>query len=198
MTIKTLARKGLPNRAIARQLGLTEGSVRYHLKRQATGAQDGRALQPRRAVAVAAAIEAWMAADPDAAMNLAALHAWLVSDHGYRGSLRSVQRFVGERYPAPRQRARRRVETPPGAQAQVDWAVFPRVAIGDDVKTLHAFHITLSHSRQSAVIWSEREDQLSWLWCHNRAFERLGGVPAVVRATTPRPPWYAAPDPGAS
>jgi len=59
--------------------------------------------------------------------------------------------------------------------------VFPGVAIGNDVKTLHAFHMTLSHSRHSAVIWAEREDQLNWLWCHNRAFERLGGVPAVVR-----------------
>ena len=181
MTIKTLARRGVPNRAIARQLGLTEGAVRYHLKRQAAGAQDGRARQSRRAMTVAAAIEAWMGANPDAPVNLAALHAWLVSDHGYRGSLRSVQRYVGEKYPAPRQRARRRVETPPGAQGQVDWAVFPRVAVGDRVKTLHAFHMTLSHSRHAAVIWSEREDQLSWLWCHNRAFERLGGVPAVVR-----------------
>jgi DNA-binding NarL/FixJ family response regulator len=33
MTIKTLAAKGLPKRAIARQLGLTEGTVRYHLGR---------------------------------------------------------------------------------------------------------------------------------------------------------------------
>lgn len=186
MTIKTLAHKGVPNRAIARQLGLTEGSVRYHLKRQAAGAQDGRARQPRRAGAVAGAIEAWIAADPEAAMNLAALHAWLVSDHGYSGSLRSVQRYVGERYAAPRQRARRRVETPPGAQAQVDWAVFPRVSVGNDVKTLNAFHMTLSHSRHSVVIWSERQDQLSWLWCHNRAFERLGGVAAVVRVDNTR------------
>jgi len=33
MTIKILARKGTPNRAIARQLGMSEGNVRYHLKR---------------------------------------------------------------------------------------------------------------------------------------------------------------------
>ena len=181
MTIKTLAAKGVSKRAIGRQLSLSEGTVRYHLRRMATGTGDGRAQQARAASAVAEAIAYWMAAHEGAPVNLAELHAWLRSAHDYRGSLRSVQRYVGETYPAPRQRARRRVETPPGAQAQVDWAVFPEVSVGDTVKTLNAFHMTLSHSRRSVVVWSERQDQLSWLWCHNRALERLGGVPAVVR-----------------
>lgn len=181
MTIKTLAAKGVSKRAIGRQLGLTEGTVRYHLRRLAAGAVDRRAQQPRVAATVAEAIGCWMAAHGASALNLAALHAWLVSEHEYGGSLRSVQRYVREAYPAPLQRARRRVETPPGAQAQVDWAVFPQVSVGDEVKTLHAFHLTLSHSRRAVVVWSERQDQLSWLWCHNRALERVGGVPAVIR-----------------
>ena len=181
MTIKTLAAKGVPKRAIARQLYLSEGTVRYHLRRMAEGVTDGRSRQPRAARAHGEAIACWMAAHSEVAVNLAELHAWLVSEHDYAGSLRSVQRYVAETFPAPRRRARRRVETPPGAQAQVDWAVFPGVTVGDDVKTLSAFHMTLSHSRYTAVIWSTRQDQLSWLWCHNRALERLGGVPAVVR-----------------
>jgi len=186
MTIKTLGAKGVSNRAIARQLGLTEGTVRYHLRRMADDARAGRARQPRAASAMAGAIAHWMADHEAAPVNLAELHAWLVAEHDYPGSLRSVQRYVGETYPAPRQRARRRVETPPGAQAQVDWAVFPDVHVGDEVKTLNAFHMTLSHSRRSVVVWSERQDQLSWLWCHNRALERLGGVPAVVRVDNTR------------
>jgi len=138
MTIKTLAAKGVSKRAIGRQLGLSEGVVRYHLTRMAEGVADGRARQPRAASAVGEAIACWMANHEAAPLNLAELHAWLVAEHDYRGSLRSVQRYVGETYPAPRQRARRRVETPPGAQAQVDWAVFPGAHIGEAVKTLNA------------------------------------------------------------
>ncbi|MEQ8204800.1 MAG: ATP-binding protein [Woeseia sp.] len=50
MTIKTLAAKGVSRRAIGWQLGLSEGTVRYHLRRQAAGAEDGRARQPRSAI----------------------------------------------------------------------------------------------------------------------------------------------------
>jgi hypothetical protein len=63
------------------------------------------------------------------------------------------------------------MERPPGAQLPADWAVFPNVAVANDIKNLQAFHLTQSHSRHSVVIWAERQNQLSWLWCHNRAFE---------------------------
>ena len=63
-------------------------------------------------------------------MNLAALHDWLRREHGYEGSLQSVQRYWRRAYPAPAIRARRRVETPAGAQAQVDWADFPGACSG--------------------------------------------------------------------
>lgn len=179
MTIKTLAAKGLPKRAITRQLDLSEGTVRYHLARQAANARDGRANQPRRAEAVAEAIGHWMAHHDRA--NLAALHAWLAAEHGYQGSLRSVQRFVADRYPPPRKRARRRFETPPGAQAQVDWAQFPRMIVGGQSQTLHAFHLVLSHSRFGAVVWMPAQDSLCWLAAHNGAFERIAGIPAVLR-----------------
>lgn len=64
MTIKTLAAKGVSNRAIGRQLGLNEGTVRYHLRRIAEGTQDGRTRQMRAASAVAGAIEHWMSTPP--------------------------------------------------------------------------------------------------------------------------------------
>jgi transposase len=105
----------------------------------------------------------------------------LVAEHDYRGSLRSVQRFVRESYAPPPRRARRRVETPPGAQAQADWATYPRVIVAGEAVTLHAFDLVLSHSRGEAVVWARDQTQQSWLSSHNGAFTRLGGIPAVVR-----------------
>ena len=138
VTIKTLVSRGTTNTAVARLMGVTEGSVRYHVSRMVTGAVDGRGMQPFKAAPQAEAIEHWRQSQRDGALNLAALHSWLVAEHGYDGSLRSVQRFWAKHYPAPAIRARRRVETPPGVQAQADWAHFPQVVIGGEVKNLQA------------------------------------------------------------
>ena len=60
MTLKTRAAKGQPKRAIARHLGLSEGSVRYHLRRISEGAVDGRYRQIRLASAYREAIDHWL------------------------------------------------------------------------------------------------------------------------------------------
>mgnify|MGYP006171218973 CR=1 FL=1 len=181
MTIKTLARKGLSNRETARILGVTEGTVRYQRTRMETDTPDGRSARTGKAAAFAPFIETWREAHAGEAVNLTVLHEWLVREYGYEGSLRSVQRYCQKAYPAPRLRARRRIETPPGAQSQVDWAHFPGVIVGGEPTDLLAFRMVLSHSRHSVVVWSHKKDQLSWHRCHNEAFRRLGGVTATVR-----------------
>jgi len=181
MTIQVLAERGCSKRAIARQLGIDEKAVRYRLARMASGATDGRSDKPFRAEGVADVIAQWMASHEGWGVNLQALHELLISDYGYGGSYKSVQRYVRAHFPRPRRRARRRVETPPGAQGQVDWGEFPRVRVGGAERSLHAFHLVLSYSRHEAVVWSEREDELAWLHVHNGAMRRLGGVPAVLR-----------------
>jgi len=181
MTIQTLASRQVSHCEIARLLGITEGAVRYRIKRMEADAVDGRARQQPIASAVAEAIEHWREHHAGDALNLTALHDWLVTEHDYRGSVRSVQRYWRAHYPAPRIRARRRVETPAGAQAQVDWAAFPGVVLEGERTDLLALHMVLSHSRYEAVVWSRHKDQLSWLGCHTEAFKRVGGVAATLR-----------------
>jgi transposase len=183
VTIGVLQEKGMPGRAIARTLGVTEGAVRYHRRRQAAGASDGRRAKPFKARAVAEAIAAWIEGRREGPrpVNVRELYEHLVREQHYAGSYLSVLRFVRRHYPRPRLRTYRRVETPPGAQSQTDWGEYPRVRLGGAVQPLHAFVMVLSHSRLPAVVWSEREDLVSWLACHNGAFRRLGGIPAVNR-----------------
>ena len=157
MTIKSLIRKGCSNRHIARLLRVSEGTVRYHRRRQAAAAIDERSRQTPLAAGYREAIDAYLAANnEEAPANVAELHAWLVAEHDYPAGLRSVQRYVRGAFPAPGRRARRRVETPPGAQAQADWASFPGVWVGGVRRDLFAFLLTLSFSRAWALVWSER------------------------------------------
>lgn len=183
VTIEVLSEKGQSHCEIARVLGVTEGTVRYHLRRAAAGAGDGRKGKKFRAESHAELIEAWFEAHAHRArpVNVQALYESLVTEHGYEGSYPSLVRYVRARYPRPQLRTYRRVETPPGAQVQTDWAEYPRVDIGAGEEPLHAFVMVLSHSRQAAVVWSRREDELSWLCCHNESFRRLGGIAAVNR-----------------
>jgi transposase len=183
VTVQVLAEKGQNHCEIARVMGVTEGTVRYHLRRAAVGAEDRRQQRVYKAEALSEVIAAWFAAhaERERPVNVAELFGHLVAEYGYEGSYPSVVRFVRSRYPRPRIRTYRRVETPPGAQSQTDWGEYPRVVVAGESQWLHAFLMVLSHSRKPALIWSLRQDELSWLHCHNESYRRLAGVAAVNR-----------------
>ena len=181
MTISVLARNGQSGRAIARMLGVAENTVRYHLHRQQTGVVDGRSQQVHKAAALSEAITHYLEGIGDGPVNITALRDWLANEHDFAGSLRGLQRYFRRYFPKPARRARRRVETPPGAQSQADWAEWPRVWIAGRPVYAHQFHLRLSHSRYGARVWAPRADQLGWHHVHNEGFRRLGGVTATVR-----------------
>ena len=179
--MSVLLRQGQTQSAVARLLGIAEGTVRYHRRRCAVGAVDGRTRQVSKAAGYAEAIEHWRTRRGDGGVNIATLDEWLMREHGYTGSLKSVQRYWSRTFPAPAIRARRRVETPAGAQAQIDWAEFPNMVLGQEVVDLSALIMTLSWSRKRAPVWARSKDALSWQFCHLGCFQRLGGVAAVMR-----------------
>lgn len=181
VTIVELARRGMPQRQIARTLEVSEGAVRYHLRRREAGAEDGRRRQASVVRPFHEAVVAWREALGDGPVNLLELHAWLCAEHGFEGSARAVQRYWSREFPRPARRARRRVETPPGAQAQGDWGHWPGVWIGGERRDLLSFSMQLSHSRMDALVWTTSKDQLAWQHAHNECFRRLDGVPATVR-----------------
>src|SRR5262249_51519649 len=110
VTIAVLDEKGTPKREIARTLGVTEGLVRYHLRRRASGVGDGRKAKPFQAAVVEGPIAAWFAGHPEDGrpVNVKDLYEHVVAGHAYQGSYRSVLRFVRARYAAPKIRTYRR------------------------------------------------------------------------------------------
>jgi hypothetical protein len=59
------------------------------------------------------------------------------------------------------------VETPAGAQAQVDWAAFPGVIIDSAPVDLLDMVMVLSFGCKRTIVWSVGKDALSWLTCHS-------------------------------
>ena len=116
MTIRVLSEKHVPARAIARQLGVAESTVRYHLQRAHEGALDGR-KDNFAAVSFLPAIDIWLGEHGRAErpVNARDLYEHLVRVHGYSRSYKSVLRYVRRRFGFPKIRTYRRVETPPGA-----------------------------------------------------------------------------------
>jgi len=189
VTIKVLQEKGQSQCQTARILGVSEGSVRYHLRRTREAAADGRQKPSRiEQLGLAEAVAHWWQGQArilgqQRPPSVQLLQEFLRAEHGFDGSYKSVRKYVRARYGRPPVRPFRRVETPPGAQTQSDWGEFRRVDLGDPdgPTTVYAFVMVLSHSRKEAVVWSRSMDQLAWHHVHNEAYRRLGGVAAVNR-----------------
>ena len=185
-----LVEHGMAQTAIADHFQVSEGAIRYHLR-----GRDGRDQQPDgrakasliESLELVDVVRAWwseaLAALPAGrSPNAAELHAWLQEAHAYPGSVKSVRKFIRQHLSRPPLRPFRRVELPAGVQAQVDWSEYRNVDLGSgEPTTLYVFHMILSHSRYQVDIVCPGCDQLWWHRAHIMAFERLGGVPAVVR-----------------
>jgi transposase len=190
MTVSVLSQSGASAAEIARTLRVDESTVRYHLRRRASGAADGRQkVFLVESLGLGAVVAAWWQDRQDdlpagRSPNASALHAWLVAEHNYPGSVQSVRGYVVARWGRPPLRPFRRVEVPPGSQVQLDWSEHREVDLGDgggQLVTVYVLHAILGHSRRQVDIACRSCDQLAWQSAHVEAFRRLGGVPAVGR-----------------
>ena len=177
VTLQVLRLQGETNQAIADRLGITEGAVRYHLKRAAEQASDGRGkLSLIEQLQLVAVVDHWWQDQVAALPNhrppsVQQLWSYLVDEYDYRGSYKSVRKFARSHFPAPARRPFRRIETPAAAQVQSDW-LETNVRLRDSVGRVsqvkrYGFVMTLSHSRKTAIIWSESMNQLAWHHVHN-------------------------------
>jgi len=187
MVARAMNDRGTSVRQLATQLDVTEGALRYRLKQAREAGADGRADQPTALDGYEAAVRAIQERLGDGRLTgegrpcqAREIHRVLVRDHGYTGSYKAVVRHLARRYGKPKVRALRRVETPPGVQAQHDWFEV-RVPIGPNRRRIQALVGALSHSR-ARFCWASRDQsQLAWHTGHVALFERYGGVPLWVR-----------------
>lgn len=180
--------RGTSVRQMARQFGVSEGALRYRLKRATEPPRpDGRRHQATALDGLEAVVEGVQERLEDARLTgegrpcqVREIYDVLARDHGYRGSYQAVVRHLRRKHGPPRVRALRRVETPPGVQAQHDWYEV-ETRVGGRPEKLQVLTGTLSHSRARFSWVSRDQTQLAWHAGHLALFERYRGVPLWVR-----------------
>ncbi|MCC6751971.1 MAG: IS21 family transposase [Deltaproteobacteria bacterium] len=100
----------------------------------------------------------------------------MVRARGYQGSVMHLRRYVRMLRPQARREAFFRVEALPGEEAQVDWGLFGKVAVGNAQRSLCCFVMVLSYSRAVYAHFALDMSMESFLRGHVGAFEAFGGV----------------------
>jgi transposase len=180
MMILDLHRQGLSVSAIARQTGIDRKTVRKYIERGLEAPAYGP-RKPRSTVI-----------DPFATYLRERVKAYPgltgsrlfreIKERGYVGGYTAVTDFLRDVRPPATPGFEVRFETPPGEQAQVDFAQF-HVVFSDEPTTpriVWLFSMVLGHSR---LIWARfvmHQNLPTVLRCHVAAFEAVGGVPREI------------------
>lgn len=104
----------------------------------------------------------------------------MARSRGFQGSPNYFRAIVSRYRPRPRAEAFQRLRTLPGEQAQVDWAHFGSVTIGQAKRQLMAFVMVLSWSRQIFLHFYFNAQMSNFVRGHVGAFETFGGVPRCL------------------
>lgn len=98
---------------------------------------------------------------------------------GYTGGLTILKEFTLP-YRVRRKEPVVRFETPPGRQAQCDWAHLGTHLISGELMSLYLFVMVLGFSRALYAEVVTRTDIDTFLECHLHAFQRFGGMPEEI------------------
>ncbi len=180
LVILDLHRQGLSVSAIARRTGLDRKTVRRYVERGLEPPAYGP--RPPRQTKVTQ-FERYLDERLGAFPELTAIRLLReLRELGYAGGYTAVKDAVRDLRPHQPTGFEVRFETPPGGQAQVDFAHF-RTVFDDEPGMEHVvwlFSLVLGHSR---MLWGRfvvHQDLQTLLRCHTAAFEALGGVPEQV------------------
>jgi transposase len=178
--ILDLHRQGLSVSAIARQLERDRKTVRKYIERGLEPPAYGP-RQPRSTVVAPFApyLRERIAAFPELTGSRLLRE---IKELGYTGGYTAVKDFLRTIRPKALQAFERRFETPPGKQAQVDFAYF-RTVFTDEPgaeRIIWLFSLVLGHSRMMWGRFVAHQDLQTVLRCHIAAFEALGGAPAEI------------------
>jgi transposase len=180
--ILELHRQGVSISAIARRTGRDPKTIRKYIDRGVEAPVYGPRMlgRPNKLAPYLEFLRERVTAFPDLT---AARLTREIRELGYMGAYTAVKRFLAairpENGPKPFEV---RFETPPGVQAQVDFARFV-VDFTDEPgvsRIVWLFSLVLGHSRFLFARYVMHQDLETLLRCHMQAFEAIGGVPIEI------------------
>jgi transposase len=178
--ILDLHRQGLSVSAIARRVGIDRKTVRKYIERGLEPPAYGpRKPRPRRLEPFEAYLRQRVVDYPSLTGSRLLRE---IREQGYDGGYTALTDFLREVRPRPTPPFEVRFETPPGEQAQVDFAQFEVIFTDEPgvVRKVWLFSLVLGYSR---LIWARfvaHQDLQTVLRCHMAAFAALGGVPREI------------------
>jgi transposase len=178
MDVHLLSKQGHSIRAISQQTGFARNTVRRML-RQGTAPQPARRSRPSGLDPFKTYLE-----ERYQQYQLSAVRLFQeICAQGYAGSEVMVRRYVKTLKPdkAFHSRLTVRFETPPGEQAQADWAYCGKFVDGGGRSvSIYAFVMVLGYSRLRYVEFTPSMRMEHLLRCLMNAFAFFQGVPQVV------------------
>ncbi len=179
--ILDLARQGLSVSAIARRTGNDRKTIRKYIDR----GLEPPAYKPREpGPSLIRPFEAFLRERVIRFPDLTGQRLWReIRELGFTGGYSTVTELLRDVRPAAEPALfERRFETPPGQQAQADFAFF-RVPFTDEPgveRIVWLFSLVLGHSRMMWGRFVARQDLAAVLRCHVAAFEAFGEVPEQI------------------
>ena len=180
--ILDLHRQGLSVTAIARRTGRDPKTVRKYIERGLEPPVYGprQVGRPAKLLPFVDYVRERLAAFPDLTATRLLRE---IRERGFGGAYSPVKRFVAAIRPNEGPKPFEvRFETPPGLQAQVDFARFV-VAFEDEPgvsRIIWLFSLVLGHSRHIFARFVLHQDLQTLLRGHMAAFEAIGGVPVEI------------------
>jgi transposase len=200
-TIRNLHKSGHSNREISRLTGVHRDTVAKYLAEDTPengDLADSKPAKPDHRGGPKNTCEPFrdlILKKLDAGLDGTRIHQDLVDEHGFQASYSSVRRFIqGARKTS--KLPFRRIETPPGEEAQVDFGTAAPIKTSDGkTRRPWVLRVVLSHSRKaySQVVYRQTTDD--FLDCLENAFHHFGGVPKHtvidnLKAAVSKADWY--------
>lgn len=185
ITVKTMHKKGIPIRQIARELKMSRNTVKRLIKCEEEPKYKKRKYTTNIDQYLDQ-IQVWYL-NPEYNFIGTRIYREL-KKLGYEGSISPIYRYLDtlkEKKNNISLKATKRIETPLGDQAQFDWAHYS-MYIGGEKVTLYCFSLILAASRKKAIIFSKSCDGEAIYEAIHLLFKKIGGVTKELLIDNPK------------